>query len=309
MLNKYKIPLLAGSIIILWILILGLSTGNLSVAPSPCNEPLTFTIGTIDSQFGISDEEVKSAMNVAVSVWSTEAGRELGRYDEDGKITINFVYDERQQLTDGELQFRERIRSEQHLLDQIQREINVERDRFDDNSSTYMSLAEETGTELRNLNQWIEEVNNNGGFNDESLKEYQTRKEQVETKQQQVLNKREDLDRLATNINRSVERAVEKSEEINSLISQYNRDYSGENRFTKATFQRVGNGGIITVNQFTARQELPLLLAHEFGHALGLNHISNPESIMYRRIGMQQTYPQLQLSNQDKQALQERCQL
>lgn len=248
-------------------------------------------------------------MKTAVSVWSAEAGKPLGRFDENGKITINFVYDDRQKLTDGELLFRERIRSEQHLLDQIQNENDIRKDQFDEKSGIYTSIAEETATELQNLNRWIEELNNNGGFNETTLQEYEQRKNQVETKQKTVLSKREELDQLADRINRSVDRAVEKSNQINSLISQYNRDFSGESRFTKATFQRVNNGGVITVNQFTARQELPLLLAHEFGHALGLDHVPNPESIMYRRMEMQQTYPSLQLSNQDRQAIRNRCQL
>ncbi len=280
----------------------------ISFTPGPCSEPLTYTIGDIDTRFGISENEIHAAMKKAGSLWSDATQKTLIKQAEDeGKILVRFVYDEEQEMADNELRARERIRSEQGVLDNMQARYDRDRESFDRRSERYLDLAQQTTRELDTLNDWIREINSRGGFTDEEKKEYEQRKAEVEVLQKKVLDERAALDLKARNINRKIDRINEMIDANNLLIDRYNDEFAGENRFTKATFQRTQNGGIITVNQFLSKSELPLVLAHEIGHALGLNHVSNPNSIMFSKMGAQQIYPSIQLSEEDTQAILNRC--
>lgn len=274
---------------------------------TPCENPLTYRLGDIDTRFGISEEEVKQAMNEASELWSGALDRPLAVFDEEGDVTINLTYDGRQEMVDGELRFRGRIQSEQTLTDQLQNEYEQKKSQFDQRSERYVDLASKTRKELNELNQWVQGKNESGGIMEDELQDFERRKAEVERMQDEVLQERKALDRQANEINRLSDRLNKRIDDKNKLIDQYNEEYAGESRFAKATYQRVGDGGVITVNQFMSKQELPLLMAHELGHALGLDHVPNPQSIMHGQMGGQQIDPTIQLSNEDLKAIQNRC--
>lgn len=272
-----------------------------------CRQPLSFHIGKIDSRFGIQRQEVLEQARQAARLWSDAAGQPVIQHSENGNITVNFAYDERQKRTDAERRFRERIRSDQIQLDQLKAEHERQREIFDQRSEEYRELAKRTSAELDALNDWISEKNESGGFTEKELEQFEQRKREVEQMQRRVRQEEALLDQMAQKINREMERLNQRFEENNRLTDQYNERYAGDTRFTKATYQKTNSGGIITVNQFTSNQELILILAHEMGHALGMGHHSSPASIMHNRMGEQDLYPIVQATDDDRQAVQTLC--
>lgn len=272
-----------------------------------CDEPLSYRIGAIDPRFDISEIEIKEAMQMASSLWSEAINRPLAYYAEDGDIEIDFIYDERQELAVGEMRFREQIESEQIRTDQLQREYESRRDRFEQKSEEYEQLANQTRKEIDELNRWVQGKNGTEGLSGQEQQYFEQKKRDVERMQERVLNEKSELDELADQINNYVDRLNSRIEESNTLIDQYNEDYAGENRFTKATYRNLNVGGVITVNQFLNKRDLYLVLAHELGHALGLKHGSDPASIMYSQMGGQEVYPIIQLTTEDKRAIAEVC--
>lgn len=272
-----------------------------------CDEPLTYRIGEIDTRFGISKKEVMETMQAAVALWADAAGQPVAYHTEEGDITVNFEYDERQKLVDGEMRFRQRIESEQVRMDQLQREYEARRERFEERSEAYQKLAERAKKKLEELNGWVRQKNDSGEFTPEDQQRFDEQKKEVERLQNRVLDEQKVLDRMAADINDYADQLNNLIEENNRLIDQYNQEYSGENRFAKATYRNTDNGGIITVNQFINKRDLHLVLTHELGHALGIPHGNEPESIMYSRMGGQQVFPILQLSREDQKAIVEKC--
>jgi hypothetical protein len=76
----------------------------------------------------------------------------------------------------------------------------------------------------------------------------------------------------------------------NDLVDEYNQTFSGERKFTQGAYEWNQSGKTIQVFQFNSLDELKLVLAHEVGHALGLDHVENPSSIMHYLMGNQKVY-------------------
>lgn len=273
----------------------------------PCQEPLTYRIGTIDSRFGISESEVAEAMKQAASIWSEELSRPVAIESDGGNVLITFVYDERQQVVDGEMRFRERIESEQVRLNQFHHEYERQRRRFEERSERYSRLAAETLREIEELNRWVQQRSPAGGLTEQDAARFEERKRDLERKQQEVRREKEGLESMADELNRNADRLNLMTAENNSLVDEYNNRYSGEKKFTKATYQNLTEGGAITVNTFLTRSELVLILAHELGHAFGLGHLPGPKSVMHSQMGEQELFPILQLTEEDKAAIRGVC--
>jgi hypothetical protein len=272
-----------------------------------CTEPLTFRMGSVDPRFGISESEALEAMKMAASLWSEVLDRPLAIHDAECDLVVNFEYDERQEMVMGEIRFRDKIESEQFRMDQLQREYDYEKEKFDERSEEYRKLADYTRNEIDRLNSWARSVNGSGGFTPQKADNFEQQREEVERLQKRVLEERQQLDTKAARVNQMANRLNDYIQNNNRLIDQYNEEFSGENRFAKATYQRVGNSGIITVNQFINKRELYLVLAHELGHALGLGHGENPQSIMHSQMGGQEIYPIIQLSREDVEMIKNLC--
>lgn len=277
----------------------------------PCSQPLRYTIGSIDSRFSISESELKEAVDAAARTWNS--GTDMTLLEErtgapiQGDIVIQLVYDDRQERTDRELRFRERIRSQQIRLDRQQLQHDKKRELFDQRSEEYREFAAQTSRQLNELNSWVEDKNKNGGFVGSELDQYNSRKQDVENAQEKVRQKQQELDQLARSINSEMDELNEKFDVHNKMIDQYNNEFAGDLRFAKATYQKTTDGGVVTVNQFMNKKELVLILAHELGHAMGISHLRQPESIMYSQMGQQQLNPFVQLTETDIQAVQQLC--
>jgi predicted Zn-dependent protease len=76
---------------------------------------------------------------------------------------------------------------------------------------------------------------------------------------------------------RLLERRNQAASEYNKVAKNYNQKYGHGLEFNQAEY----NGKGINVYQFSTEQDLEVALAHEFGHALGMDHVENPTSIMY----------------------------
>lgn len=277
----------------------------------PCSQPLHYTIGDIDPRFSIAQTELERAVNSAVTAWNEGNTTDLLTKREGdplkGDVVVRLVYDDRQERTDREIRFREQIRSQQINLDRQQLLHEERRETFEEQSIQYKNTSEHVSERLNDLNAWVEEKNDNGGFVGPDLDEFERRKNEVTKAQKQVMREQQELDQLARRINREMDKLNEKFDEHNRLIQQYNEEFAGDLRFAKATYQKKSAGGVITVNQFMNKKELTLILAHELGHALGINHLQQPASIMHSQMGAQQLNPMIQLTQADVEAVQQLC--
>ena len=79
------------------------------VAQAVCPTPLSYSLGEIDPRFNLTKDEALLAISKAESVWEDATGRNLFTQTDNGKIVINFTYDQRQKFVTAEGSFKEQL--------------------------------------------------------------------------------------------------------------------------------------------------------------------------------------------------------
>lgn len=300
---------LAGSLIVLILfLAYALYPGlrEASVMKVRCGEPLTYTIGDIDDRFLINPEYLKTVLAEAAAVWSDAAGKPLFQYDEEGEIRIELIYGEQQQMSDSEKQFRSRINTLEMRIARMEREYNRANSRFEEQVETYRIEAEQLDRRIRQLNRWVENINRGGGFTESELREFENRKELIDRQRRELQYSETEIERAGRSLSDRADRLNERIDEKNVLVDEYNRTYAGSMRFTQGEYVEDRSGRSIKIYHYSDTDELRLVIAHEMGHAMGIEHVSNPRSVMYHLMDGQNRR-ELKLSVEDLIALEALC--
>ena len=109
------------------------------------------------------------------------------------------------------------------------------------------------------------------------------------------------LNQLAAQIQTQVTTLNAKIDAVNANANAYNTQAGTD--FEEGEFVDAYGASRIDLYEFKNNTQLIRLMAHEFGHSLGLDHNTNPDSIMYP----ENTATTLSLSTEDKAELQARC--
>ncbi len=243
----------------------------------PCAEPLSYSIGGFDTRFGISKEAFEADAAKAASVWEESSGKDLFFYDPNSSFKINLVYDQRQISTIQKGRIESGLDAEEELLKNLDAKFEAAKSEYNSRLAAHNNRIESFEAEKRDYDAKVEYWNSKGG----------APKSQYESLSQEAAN----LKRTALEINSETDSLNAEAKDLNSLLDErnreavqynkvaenYNKQYEGGLEFDQAVY----TGNAIKVYQFTNEKDLTLALAHELGHALGMNHIDNPLSIMY----------------------------
>lgn len=271
------------------------------LASSVCRVPIAYSIGFIDERFDLEPDEINDILARAEAVWESPTERELFVYDESSDFVINFRFDERQQLTEAEIEFRERLESAQSTNQEIGNTYESLISEYEAIKNSFDARRRQYETDLEQYNQIVNEHNQAGGAPPDAFQALEDERSRLEAEGRT-------LHRLIRNINELAEKINLLSEQGNAMVESYNRGVAAYNqtfgvprRFTQGEYERGG----ITVYSFANRDELTLVLAHEFGHALGIGHVDGEESVMHYLIGGQRE--DLSLSTHDEAAFAAIC--
>lgn len=215
----------------------------------PCTHPIPYSIGAVDARFGILNSALITQAKAAAAIWNKAAGKTVLTYDPKGDLKINLIYDARE----ANAKFGSQIAVQQDKAD-------TERVALDALQAQY--TAKQTA-----YNDAVNAVNARGGA---------TRSEAA------TLNaERDSLNALADSINTQVAVFNASVNALNVLVAQFNQ--TAGYTFEEGQYVRDATGERINIFEFVGTVQLERVLAHEFGHAIGLDHNIDPKSIMFAK--------------------------
>jgi hypothetical protein len=237
----------------------------------PCVHPIMYTLGTVDGRFGISNENLLKDASGAVALWNKAAGRTLFAYDPCGALPLNLIYDNRQKTA------------------QLGNAIQQTESSHESQKAAIAMLEATYEADLARYNQQVDYWNARGGAPPSTYTELQSEKAA--------------LNQELAQINTQVATFNAETRQANQVIATYNAGASSQ--FEEGEYVRDSSGARIDVYEFSSNTQLIRLLAHEFGHSLGLDHNQNTESVMYPI----NKSTSLRLSAEDLSALKKLCNL
>lgn len=249
-----------------------------------CKTPILYHIGDIDSRFGTSSDEIKRIALRAESMWEGVLSEDLFIYSEAGEgLPLNLIYDERQENTEREAEVRADLETKEGMSESVAVQYEKLITEFRTLKKKYESRVIAYEASLDSYNKEVTSWNNKGGAPESVVKDLKESEQSLKDEQTELELLAKKLNALTTDLNRIGARGNELITDYNGIVQKYNTEFSEGYEFTQGDYKRDS----INIYQFDSEDELVIVLAHEFGHALSLDHVQNEQSVMYHLMGSQ----------------------
>lgn len=284
-----------------------------------CDGPIPWRIGEVAAHpgTGIDRAAFREEAKRAAALWNQRSGRHVLAYDPENGFPVHLVSGDRQRRADvlrdlhGEIG---RLRARVHELETT----------VDNAGRTFERARARHERKATNLENDIVAHNArvaaySGDGNDDEARAIQAAIDTLQQRHERLKRIGEELGSRQQRLNRWIETRNEAAERLNAVIQRHNEalahapsnagyyevDVEFDNRGRPVHTERR-----ITIRFFYERPDLRRTLAHEFGHALGIGHVADPEAVMHASYTAEtpdQVRRQVDLRPADLAALRTQC--
>lgn len=270
----------------------------------PCSSPLAYSIGSIDPRFGITQEDFLKTIGEAEKVWEDPVSKNLMEYNPSAEFKINLVYDSRQEETATSREMEGQLGQLESSHDDIMKEYDSLSAVYKKRINAYDAAVAEYKKDLAKYNDSVAEWNSSDGLSQDKYDELKKDKKDLNKRFDELEKERIVINNLAGKTNTLVQKSNQIANTYNRNLSTYKDRFGGSVQFDKGIY----SGNKIDIYQFYEIGDLRLTLAHELGHALEIDHLNDPQSVMYYLMG-DQNMDQPKATEEDINALKDVCKI
>lgn len=296
---KVLVAIAKGALILVALAIIGTTYHLYQEKTRPvCARVVSYAVGTLDERFGLSEAEANAALSEAAAVWNKAIGRDVFVLTyQDPSLPVHFMYDSRQKTAElgKEIDSEQaRYQAKRRAVDTLVAEYENARSSLEATSAAFERRAQAYEEEVRRWNQ-------QGGAPQSEYERLESERRALDRERARLNAQTDAVNQLADRVNVAVGELNMLAAQVNAQAEAYNTQAGHD--YDQGQYLRDESGSRIQIYEFTDRKELVRVLAHEFGHALGIEHNENPASIMYSY----NISGSLTLSEEDKAALAAVC--
>ncbi|MBN2093779.1 MAG: matrixin family metalloprotease [Candidatus Zambryskibacteria bacterium] len=277
---------------------------------NPCDRALKYEIGRFDTEFGITEAEFKIYLFEAEEVWERALNKNVFSYEEGADFKVNLVYDERQLATLQKQRTEFGLSAIEEVFKKLDQEFNSFKNQYESRVSAYEKALAIFQSRKAAYEAEVQDWNSRGGLPAQAgalqaiFESLEAERHYLNSEALRLNTEASAVNQMGVELNTLLKTRNNKASEYNQIARDYNKRYDRGLEFNQAEY----NGQEINVYQYGNKKDLILALTHEFGHALGLEHVDNPDSIMYYlSSGDNQT--SLNLTPEDLAELQRVCKI